>query len=216
MVPSCGLAGAKSSSHRRVLVPSAGFLLVLGLPATGPAQGPGVGALKQKSAALAARSQAAVLQLYALESRLAAGARRSRRRRRTGGGARRGSERRPPPLPRRPADDDGRPGAPRRAAAAPVRAGQPDPIAVILGATSLDEVIDGLESISRTARATESVIEQARSARHGSSAGPQGSSPCRSAGRARSGRRSPRRPPGLEQARAERPSYIAQLRRERS
>jgi len=41
----------------------------------------------------------------------------------------------------------------------------PDPIAILLGATSLDEAIEGLESISRTARATEGVIEQARSAR---------------------------------------------------
>ncbi len=43
--------------------------------------------------------------------------------------------------------------------------GEPDPIAVILGATSLENAIEGLESISRAARATESVLADARSAR---------------------------------------------------
>lgn len=90
---------------------------------------------------------------------------------------------------------------------------EPDPIAVVLGATSLDEVIEGLESISRTARATESVIEQARSAR---------TLVRRAQGRLAVQIRRTRAvratvaatAAGLEQARVERLSYLAQLRRE--
>ena len=52
-----------------VLAVLAGFLLVLGAPARG--QNPGVGQLRQREASLAAESRAAVVELYGLESRLA-------------------------------------------------------------------------------------------------------------------------------------------------
>ena len=42
---------------------------------------------------------------------------------------------------------------------------QPDPIAVVLGATSLEQAIEGLDNIKRLARATQSVLDQARRAR---------------------------------------------------
>jgi 3D (Asp-Asp-Asp) domain-containing protein/peptidoglycan hydrolase CwlO-like protein len=155
-------------SHRlvgRVLAPCTGFLLLLAIPGPGPAQGPGIGTLQQKSAELAARSHQAVLQLYALDSRLqqaradlvridtqAAALRREQESARLQYGA-----------------------AQKTMAVAQFRLGrqlrilyeqdEPDPIAVILGATSLDEAIQGLESLSRTARATKSLIQEARAAR---------------------------------------------------
>jgi cystine transport system substrate-binding protein len=150
---------------RRVLIPFAGILLLLGIPATGPAQVPGVGALKQRSAALAARSREAVVQLYALESRLQQ-ARDDLAR----------IDARAAALAR--SQDSAKRryrAAQRTMAVAQERLGRQlrilyeqdelSPIAVVLGARSLDEAIEGLESLSRTARATESVIEQARSAR---------------------------------------------------
>ena len=42
---------------------------------------------------------------------------------------------------------------------------EPDPIAVILGSSSLNDVIDGLDNIRRIAHATESVLDQAKRAR---------------------------------------------------
>jgi 3D (Asp-Asp-Asp) domain-containing protein/peptidoglycan hydrolase CwlO-like protein len=155
-------------SHRlvgRVLAPCTGFLLLLAIPGPGPAQGPGIGALEQKNAELSARSHQAVLQLYALDSRLqqaradlvridtqAAALRRQQESARRQYGA-----------------------AQKTMAVAQFRLGrqlrilyeqdEPDPIAVILGATSLDEAIQGLESLSRTARATKSLIHEARAAR---------------------------------------------------
>ena len=198
-----GRAALRGRNHRlvrRVLLLCTGLLLLLGAPATGPAQGPGVGALKEKSATLAARSREAVVQLYALESRLqqargdlaridaqaAALARQqdsARRRHRA---------------------------AQRTMAVAQFRLGrqlrilyeqdEPDPIAVLLGATSLDEAIEGLESISRTARATEGCgIKPRPGTPAGSSARPSAISPGRSKpGRRRCARRSPATAAGLE------------------
>jgi 3D (Asp-Asp-Asp) domain-containing protein/peptidoglycan hydrolase CwlO-like protein len=150
---------------RRVLVVSAGFLLLLGVPATGPAQNPGVDSLKRKREALSEQSRAALLQLYALESRLQRA--RSDLARID---ARAASLARQQELARER----------YRAAQATMQVAQhrlgrqlrilyeqdePDPFAVLLGATSLAEAIEGLENLSRTARATESVIAQARTAR---------------------------------------------------
>ena len=45
------------------------------------------------------------------------------------------------------------------------QAEEPDPLAILLGATSLAEALEGLESLSRTARVTEGVIRSARAAR---------------------------------------------------
>jgi 3D (Asp-Asp-Asp) domain-containing protein/peptidoglycan hydrolase CwlO-like protein len=90
---------------------------------------------------------------------------------------------------------------------------EPDPIAVLLGATSLDEAIEGLESISRTARATEGVIEQARSARRliattqrELAVQVRRTQAIRATVAATAA--------GLEQARGERTAYLGQLRQE--
>jgi 3D (Asp-Asp-Asp) domain-containing protein len=200
---------------RRVLVPLTGFLLVLGIPATGPAQAPGVGALKQKSDALAAQSRAAVVELYGLESRLqqarddlaridaraadlAALQASARRRYRA---------------------------AQRTMAVAQVWLGrqlrllyeqdEPDPIAILLGATSLDAAIEGLEGLSRTARATEAVIRQARSARTlVVRVRAQLTAQVERTRAARS--RAAATAAGLEQARAERAAYLGRLRSEQA
>jgi cystine transport system substrate-binding protein len=198
---------------RRVLVPSTGFLLLLLVPATGPAQSPAVEALQQKRAALASQSRAAVLQLYALESRLqqtrgelaridaraAALARQqdsARRRYRAAQETQTIAQQRLGRLLRALYEQD-----------------EPDALAVLLGATSLAEAIEGLDSLRRTARATESVIEQARSAR----------TLLRRARRelatqvARTlaiRKTVAATAAGLEQARGERATYLGELRRE--
>jgi cystine transport system substrate-binding protein len=43
--------------------------------------------------------------------------------------------------------------------------GPPDPIAVVLGATSLEDAIDALDAVHRAHRVTQQVLDQARSAR---------------------------------------------------
>src|SRR5205823_11518427 len=68
-----GRAAVRGRCHRlrsRVLVLLAGVLLVLAVPETGPAQAPDVSALRQRSLSLAAKSRAAVVELYGLDSRL--------------------------------------------------------------------------------------------------------------------------------------------------
>jgi 3D (Asp-Asp-Asp) domain-containing protein/septal ring factor EnvC (AmiA/AmiB activator) len=158
----------RGRSHRlkcRVLVPLTGFLLVLAIPATGPAQAPGLGVLRQQSASLAAESRRAVVELYGLESQLA-GARAELAR----------LDAQAAELARRRASARHQYRAAQRTLSTAERGlgaqlrilyqqDQPDPIAVVLGAASLDGAIDGLESIDRTAHATEAVIAQARSAR---------------------------------------------------
>lgn len=172
-----------------------------------------MGALKQKSAALAEQSRQALVDLYGLESRL-----------------------------QRARDDlakvDARAAAlaaqqqvarirfraaRRTMAIAQFRLGRqlkilyeqpdPDPIAVILGATSLDEAIEGLESLSRSARATESVIAEARSAKTLIRKAQQELAV--EVDRTRATRAAlAATAADLEQARTERTSYIAQLRTE--
>lgn len=208
----------RGRSHRpslRLLVGLAGFLLVLGLPATGPAQAPGVGALHQKSAELAARSRTAVLELYGLESRLQQA--RSDLARVDAQAARLAAQ---------------QASARRRfqAARATMRIsqehlgeqlrwlyeqGEPDPIAVILGATSFENAVAGLESINRAARATESVLADARSARARLTVvRTELATQVKRTEAARA--RVAATAAGLEQARTERTGYIARLRREQA
>jgi cystine transport system substrate-binding protein len=90
---------------------------------------------------------------------------------------------------------------------------EPDPIAVLLGATSLAEAIEGLESLSRTARATESVIEQARAAR--ALVTRARTELAARVARTRAARATvAATTAGLEQARSEREFYLADLRDE--
>ncbi len=137
---------------------------MLGIPATGPAQSPGIGALRQQRAALAAQSRRAVVELYGLESSLAGTqAALARAQARAGElAARRAAVR-----------------AELRVAQQTMRRSQlllgrqlrilyqqddPDPIAVVLGATSLDDAIERLDTIRRTAHATRTVLLESRAA----------------------------------------------------
>jgi 3D (Asp-Asp-Asp) domain-containing protein/peptidoglycan hydrolase CwlO-like protein len=166
----CGTVGRLLVLQRHkfpVLAVLAGFLLVLGAPAPVPAQSPGGGQLRlrQREASLAAESRAAVVELYGLESRLAqarSDLARIQVRART--------------LARTQASIQHRLQAARQTMAAAQQhlgdqlrylyeQGVPDPIAVVLGATSLENAIDALDAIHRARRATQSVLDQARSAR---------------------------------------------------
>jgi 3D (Asp-Asp-Asp) domain-containing protein/peptidoglycan hydrolase CwlO-like protein len=161
-------AAVRGRNHRLIralLVALAGILLLAGLPATGPAQSPGVAGLRARGAELAKQSQAVVLELYALGSRLDQ--------------ARADLAR----LDGRLAELSRRQDVARREyraaletmANAQLQLGgqlrllyeqdQPDTMAVILGAKSLQEAIDGLDDIKRISHATESVLAQTRTAR---------------------------------------------------
>jgi 3D (Asp-Asp-Asp) domain-containing protein len=164
-----GRAALRRRRHRlarRVLLPLTGILLLLGVPATGPAQDPGIDTLRQKSASLAAGSQQVLIELYGLASRLSAARANLAR-----------LDAQAVELARRHASARTRYRAARRTlTAAQTRLGQqirllyeqdqPDPLAIVLGATSLQQAIDGLESIKRTTRMTESVIRQSIGARN--------------------------------------------------
>jgi 3D (Asp-Asp-Asp) domain-containing protein/peptidoglycan hydrolase CwlO-like protein len=143
----------------------AGLLLLAGIPATGPAQGPGVGALRAKAADLERRSRAAVLDLYALGSRLEqARGELARLDRQVAALARRQAtarkEYRAALVTMSRAEQQL--GAQLRLL---YEQDQPDAMAVILGATSLQQAIDGLDNIKRIAHATEMVLDQSRRAR---------------------------------------------------
>jgi 3D (Asp-Asp-Asp) domain-containing protein/peptidoglycan hydrolase CwlO-like protein len=197
----------------RFLAVLVGLLLVLGAPATLPAQGPGVAGLRQKQAALAAESRAAVVQLYGLESRLAQ-ARSDLAR----------VQARADALSREQASVRLRVRAAKRTTtvaeqrlSAQLRylyeQGEPDPIAVVLGATSLQDAIDGLDAVHRTARATQSVVDGARAAR--SRLATVQRELTRQVARTNEVRSSlAETASGLEQAQAERTAYLAGLRRE--
>ena len=190
-----------------------GFLLILGAPATLPAQGPGVEGLQQKQTALAAESRAAVVQLYGLESRLAQ-ARSDLSR----------VQARAAALGREQASVRQRVRAAKRTTMAAEQRlgdqlrylyeqGEPDPIAVVLGATSLEQAIDGLDAVHRAGRVTQSVLEQAHAAR--SRLAVVQRQLTRQVARANETRaRLAETATGLEQAHAERSAYIAGLQRE--
>ena len=148
-----------------VLAVLAGILLVLGVPAPVPAQNPGVGQLKEREASLAAASRAAVVELYGIESRLAQAHSDLAR-----------VESRAQALARTQASVRQRLQTARRTQAMAERdlgkqlrylyeQGPPDPIAVVLGATSLEDAIDALDAVHRAHRVTQQVLDQARSAR---------------------------------------------------
>jgi cystine transport system substrate-binding protein len=202
-------------SHRSIflLAAFAGVLLSVVCPAAGPAQTPGVGVLQQRQAALAAQEQAAVVQLYGLESRLSqarsdlahldARAAALTRKEQT---ARRELRAAQKTLL-----------ASQRRLAAQLRYlyehGEPDTIAVILGASSLDEAINGLETAKQTARASQMVLEQSRAAkRQITQVRATLAVQVRQARIARD--RVAATAADLEQARSARTSYIASLRQE--
>jgi 3D (Asp-Asp-Asp) domain-containing protein len=121
--------------------------------------------LRAENATLAARSSAALLGLYALDSRLA-----TARSELTALRARAAA------LARQRADVRLKVRLARRAFAASRRQlaerlhvlyvqGDADPVAILLGAESLDEAIDGIDELNRTAQLNESVIAQTLAAR---------------------------------------------------
>jgi 3D (Asp-Asp-Asp) domain-containing protein len=198
---------------RAVLVLSAGVLLLLGAPATSGADPPDLEALRERNRELAVQSHAAVVELYALESRLAsAQAELARLEARTA--ALRRSQRRAAIHYR---------AAKRTLDIAQQRLGQqlrllyqsdePDPLAILLGATSLSEALEGLENLSRTARQTEQVLDRARRAKVAVSAERR-----KLAARRRATARAQARAAGsyraLLAARSERADYLARLRSE--
>jgi cystine transport system substrate-binding protein len=196
-----------------VLAVLAGFLLVLGAPAPLPAQRPGLGELRQREASLASESRAAVVELYGLESRLAQ-ARSDLAR----------VESRARALARAEASVRRRLEAARRTMALAQRdlgdqlrylyeQGVPDPVAVVLGATSLEDAIDGLDAVHRARRATQEVLEQAGSARSDLVvARRQLAAQVSRTNETRS--RLAETSASLEQAHAQRAAYLARLQRE--
>jgi len=142
-----------------------GFLLLLGLPSLGPAQSPGLEALEQRQAELAGEARSAVVELYGLDTRLA-----------TTQSELAALDAKAADLAQRRASARHRLDAARRTLLAAqealgsqlrvlYQADQPDPIAIVLGARSLDDAIEGLETVRRTARATESIVSAARGAK---------------------------------------------------
>jgi 3D (Asp-Asp-Asp) domain-containing protein/peptidoglycan hydrolase CwlO-like protein len=213
-----GRAAVRGRRHRlirAVLVALAGILLVAGSPATGPAQSPGVTSLRERGTELARQSQDIVLELYALGSRLeqarvdlarldAHAAVLSRRQ---------ASARHEYRV------------ALETMANAQLQLGEqlrllyeqddPDPIAVILGASSLQQAMDGLDNIKRIAHATESVLDQARTARgrvrkERRQLAAQVASTNAARARVAAGAAD------LERARSERSVYLAQVRQEQA
>jgi 3D (Asp-Asp-Asp) domain-containing protein/peptidoglycan hydrolase CwlO-like protein len=159
------LRGFYPHSARGLLVALAGLLLFGGLPATGPAQSAGTGSLRARGAELERRSRAAALDLYALGTRLDQ--------------TRAELARIDAQLAALREEQDAARQEYRAALVTQTRAQQqlgaqlrllyeedePDPIAVILGSATLNDVIEGLDTIKRIAHATESVLDQAKYAR---------------------------------------------------
>jgi cystine transport system substrate-binding protein len=186
-----------------------------GLPATVPAQAPGVTGLRERGAELERRSQQALLDLYALGSRLdqaradlarldaqaAALAHRQESARREYRAALETQSNAQLQL-----------GGQLRLL---YEQDQPDAIAVLLGSASLNEAIDGLDSINRVARATESVLDQAKRAKHRVSR--EKARLAAQVARTESARdRVAAGAADLERARAERSAYLSQLRQEQA
>ena len=186
-----------------------------GLPATVPAQAPGVSGLKERGAELERRSQQALLDLYALGSRLdqaradlakldaeaAALARRQESARREYRAALETQSNAQLQL-----------GGQLRLL---YEQDQPDAIAVLLGSASLNEAIEGLDNINRVAHASESVLDQARRAKHRVSR--EKARLAAQVARTRTARdRVAAGAADLESARSERSTYLSQLRQEQA
>lgn len=198
---------------RAVLVLSAGLLLLLGAPSTSGADPPDLEGLRERNRELAVQSHAAVVELYALESRLAtAQAELAKLQARTAALKR---------LQRRAAIHYR--AAKRTLDVAQRRLGEqlrllyqsdePDPLAVVLGATSLSEALEGLENISRTARQTEQIVDGARAAKR-TVAAQRRTLARRRAAAADAQERAAGSYRALLAARSERADYLARLRSE--
>lgn len=148
----------------------AGALVAASLPASGGADPAATlqqraDELRRQKALLGSQSSEALLGLYALESRLAKARAQLAR-----------LQARADALRRERTRTQGRLAVARRALAVAERQlaeqlralyeqGDTDPLAILLGATSLDEALAGLEGLNRAASHTRYVIDQTRSAR---------------------------------------------------
>ncbi len=186
-----------------------------GLPATGPAQGPGVTGLKEKGAELERRSQEVLLDLFALGSRLD---------RARGDLARLDAQAAALARRQESARREYRAALETQSNAQLQLGGQlrllyeqdqPDPIAVILGAASFNAAIEDLDNIKRIARATDSVLDQAKRAKQRVSR--QKAQLAAQVARTKAARdRVAAGAAELERASSERSAYLSQLRQEQA
>ena len=155
------------SSRARLGSLLAGIAAVVLLPVAGAATAPGRSAadLRSENERLAANGRAAVLELYALESRLARAHDRLAALRAQSDAARRREEaaRRHLAIARRALATSQRQLAERLHVL--YRQGETDPMAVLLGADSLDEALTRIDDLDRTAALNASVVRQTREAR---------------------------------------------------
>ena len=144
---------------------SAAALATLSLVLAGGAGAQDAAELRERNADLAARSRSAVLELYALDSRVSAA--RARVKAVRGELARLEDERRVARARLRMAE--------RAVAIADRRLGErvrqlyengeSDPVAILLGATSIEDAVTGLDGLHRFARHDQGVVAQARAVR---------------------------------------------------
>jgi 3D (Asp-Asp-Asp) domain-containing protein len=154
----------------RLVAGLAGVLVAAALPVAGGAEPSSTFSerardLRAQNSTLAARSSSALLGLYALDSQLAgARAELAQARRRAEALARRRAEVRLKLRLARRAFEVSRRQLAERLHLLYVN-GETDPMAVLLGAESLDDALDGIEELNRTAVLNESVVAQALAAR---------------------------------------------------
>lgn len=201
----------RESNAWRALAPLVAVAF-LALPAPSGAAGAGDGA--GRVASLAAEERSLVLELYALDTRLE----RARSRLAFLRSRREALEREQARELVRLQAARGTLASARARLAAQVRAlyleGSPDPLAVLLGAGSLDEAMDSLDSLDRAAIATAAVLRRAREAR-GLMAAIVRSLEERRRGLALLERETAAKAADLAQARRERAAYLERVRRER-
>jgi 3D (Asp-Asp-Asp) domain-containing protein/peptidoglycan hydrolase CwlO-like protein len=198
---------------RAALVLSAGLLLFLGAPAAIGADPPGLDSLRERSRELEVQSHAAVVELYALETRIAASQAELARLQARAAAVRRlqrSATRRYIAARRTLNLAQQRLGEQLRLL---YQSDEPDPLAILLGATSLSEALEGLENLSRTARMTDQVIDRTRSAKVAVTAERRKLARRRAAA-ARAQARAAESYHALLSARSERAAYLARLRTE--
>jgi 3D (Asp-Asp-Asp) domain-containing protein len=162
--------GHWTSDAARLAAVFTGLLMVASVPVALAADSseshPEAGSLRTESSSLETRARSATLELYALEASLgrARGELASLAARRASVERERAATRRQLTIARRAQR------ASESRLAALVRTlyqqpGNTDPLAIVLGAASLDEALSGIDSLSRAARENKRVIEQARASR---------------------------------------------------
>ena len=166
------LVGTHSTSDAaRLAAVFTGLLLVASVPVALAADASGLrsqaASLRASDESLEARANAATLELYALEAELGRARTRGREHRRTAGGR---SNAIAPLHASSSRSRATRCSVSESRLAELVRAlyeqsGHADPLAILLGAASLEEALTGLDSLSRAAGENSRIIEQARASR---------------------------------------------------